>query len=309
MFKAHFLNVGHGDSILVELPERIMLIDIFNGQALDDITKNELFEAYGISQFEVMFKSAEQALLEKGYNIPLTNPIQYIKDRNIGSIFRFVLSHPHMDHMTGLYDLVEKEKVDIWNFWHSGGEFEKPDFKNQTQYREEDWDTYIKLKDSTSSPKNIVNYAGDVGDYWTQDGIEILSPTSSLVDSAVEKNDPNISSYVLLFTHKGHKVVMAGDAGKETWDYIMENHSNKITKINILKAAHHGRDTGFHEEAVKLMNPEYTVVSVGKKPDTDAHNKYRKHTRQKVLSTRYRGNIVFQVDDDGKGSIDWQYNK
>ena len=120
---------------------------------------------------------------------------------------------------------------------------------------------------------------------------------------------------------------MAGDAEKECWDYIIENYSDKISNdivptlyiienysdkisnVNILKAAHHGRDSGFHEEAVKLMNPEYTIVSVGKKPETDAHNKYKKYTREKVLSTRYRGNIIVTIDDDGKGNIDWEYHK
>lgn len=57
------------------------------------------------------------------------------------------------------------------------------------------------------------------------------------------------------------------------------------------------------------MNPEYTIVSVGKKPDTDAHNKYKKYTREKVLSTRYRGNITVTIDDYGNGNIDWQYHK
>lgn len=115
--------------------------------------------------------------------------------------------------------------------------------------------------------------------------------------------------YVLLITYKGFKFVLAGDAEKECWDYIIENYSDKISNVNILKAAHHGRDSGFHEEAVKLMNPEYTIVSVGKKPETDAHNKYKKYTREKVLSTRYRGNIIVTIDDDGKGNIDWEYHK
>lgn len=311
MFKIHFLNVGHGDSILVEFPERVMLVDICNGKSIDDTTKNELLEAYGISCLDLILsnKSPEQALFEKGYNVPLTNPIEYIKDKGIDSIFRFVISHPHMDHMTGLYDLFDLERIQILNFWHSGGEFEKPDFENQTKYKEEDWNTYIKLKNSTSEPKNIVNYAGAKGDYWTQDGIRVLCPTAELVQKAVDENKPNDSSYVLLITHEGYKILLAGDAEKNTWDYIVENYPDEIADIYILKAAHHGRDTGFHEEAVKIMNPTYTVVSVGKKPDNDAHNKYKKYTKEKVLSTRYRGNIIFQVDDNGKGTISWEYNK
>lgn len=308
MLKIHFLNVGHGDCIIIEFPDKTMMIDINNGKTLDETTKNELMESFSINPIEIMLKSFNQVLYEKGYNIPLTNPIEYLSDLEINSIFRFVLSHPHMDHMTGIHDLVNLENIGITNFWHSGVELDTPDF-SKTNYNEDDWDTYLKLKESDQNPKNLVKNAGSVGEYWTDDGIEILCPTDELRTLGVEKDRLNLCSYVLLITYKGFKFILAGDAEKENWDYIVENYSDKISNISILKAAHHGRESGFHEEAVKIMNPEYTIVSVGKKPSTDAHNKYKKYTRKKVLSTRYRGNIKVTIQDNGSGSIDWQFNK
>lgn len=56
MLKIHFLNVGHGDSAIIELPERTMMIDINNGQALDESTKNELMESFSISPIDLIFK-------------------------------------------------------------------------------------------------------------------------------------------------------------------------------------------------------------------------------------------------------------
>ena len=159
MLKIHFLNVGHGDSAIIELPERTMMIDINNGQALDESTKNELMESFSISPIDLIFKSFNEVLLEKGYNIPLTNPIEYLKGLGINSIFRFILSHPHMDHMTGLHDLVNKENVGITNFWHSGVELDTPDF-SKANYNEDDWNTYIELKNSDESPKNLVKMQG-----------------------------------------------------------------------------------------------------------------------------------------------------
>lgn len=307
MFSIHFLNVGHGDCIVIELPQRNMIIDINNGQALDKDTRKELMEAYSITENELLLKSLDKVLFEKGYNVKLTNPIEYINSLGIRSFFRFVLSHPHMDHMTGLNDLINKDDILIENFWHSGVEVDTPDFSKK-MYHKEDWNTYLKLKVSLENPKNLVKEAGDEGNYWTPDGIEILCPTSSLKSAAIEKNKINLCSYVFLLTYKGYKFVLAGDAEKESWDYIIEAYPEKIKNINVLKAAHHGRESGFHEDAVKLMNPEYTIVSVGKKPDTDAHNKYKKYTRQKVLSTRYRGNILVNINSNG-ASINWQYNK
>ena len=79
MFKIHFLNVGHGDCSIIEFPNRNMMIDINNGQALDETTKNELMESFSITPVDLLFKSFTEVLSEKGYNISLTNPIQYIR--------------------------------------------------------------------------------------------------------------------------------------------------------------------------------------------------------------------------------------
>ena len=70
-------------------------------------------------------------------------------------------------------------------------------------------------------------------------------------------------------------------------------------KSDFLKASHHGRDSGYHLDAVKLIAPYITFVSVGRKPDTDASSKYRQQCLR-VASTRYHGNIRLEIHDDGQ---------
>ena len=67
----------------------------------------------------------------------------------------------------------------------------------------------------------------------------------------------------------------------------------------ILKAPHHGRDSGYCDDFVKYVNPDYTIVSVGKKPDSDASTKYKKHTQRRVLSTRMQGTMHLKMYEDG----------
>jgi hypothetical protein len=55
------------------------------------------------------------------------------------------------------------------------------------------------------------------------------------------------------------------------------------------------------------MSPQYTIVSVGKKPETDASNKYRQYC-DNVWSTRWHGNIVLTIQPDGKAVIAPEYN-
>lgn len=67
-----------------------MMIDIINGQAMDKYTKNELMESFLITPIDLISKSFNEALIEKGYNIPLTNPVKHLNDLGVKSIFRFV---------------------------------------------------------------------------------------------------------------------------------------------------------------------------------------------------------------------------
>lgn len=70
-------------------------------------------------------------------------------------IFRFIITHPDMDHMTGLYRMHELEQhTDILNFWHTGfHDFNLADTTDQewdsSPYDKRDWTTYKKLRRAT----------------------------------------------------------------------------------------------------------------------------------------------------------------
>ena len=115
-------------------------------------------------------------------------------------------------------------------------------------------------------------------------------------------------SYILLIKHKGKKIILGGDAEEATWEYLLENYSGELKNIDILKAAHHGRDSGYYQPAVKHMSPTVTIVSVGKKPKPDASNKYRQYC-DNVWSTRWKGNIVFEISDGGEITYTTQYDR
>ena len=56
------------------------------------------------------------------------------------------------------------------------------------------------------------------------------------------------------------------------------------------------------------MNPKFTIVSVGKKPETDASDKYRKYS-ENVWSTRWKGNVEITNDVSGYATITSQYDR
>jgi beta-lactamase superfamily II metal-dependent hydrolase len=197
------------------------------------------------------------------------------------------------------------ENLNVQNVWISENNFENTDLDKK---KCPDWKKYKELREGNDTkPKTLSVLEGNSASFYSEDSIKILSPTEELIKLAEEKNNKNIMSTVLLIEHRGHKIVLGGDAEKDTWDYILENYSDEIKDISILKASHHGRESGYHQEALKQMNPKYTIVSVGEKPEQDASNKYKNYTRDKIYSTRWYGDISVEINKEKKIIIETQY--
>lgn len=303
MLRIHFLNVGHGDCTLIEFPSgNLALVDINNSKVLDEETEAELASinpfGYGL------YKSRGYrgiTLLEKSVAdfVEPVDPVSYLKDKFPGkSIFRFIMTHPDMDHMSGLYRL-GTEGIPIVNFWDTDNKKDVSKSDVYGKYDFNDWETYQTLRMSTDSPKVLKLLKGDQRDFFQQDGIKILSPTKELVEKANQKKSWNLLSYVLLIEYAGHKIILGGDADCEVWESLASENKELLENISILKAPHHGRNSGYCQSAVSIMKPLWTVCSVGKKPSQDAHNKYRNYTQKLVLSTRFRGNIVAEISAGG----------
>ena len=310
-----FLNVGHGDCTVIRHDSgNITVVDINNGGKLDPTTVSELAQQYNVDPLRaLLFKESMTVLLkQKGYSIPLTDPVDFLGTTyQAHPIFRYVQTHPDMDHMRGLV-AVRKSGISIINFWDRDHD-KIPDFQSDSD--RDEWAEYERLRKGENGNKVLRLYRDFKGTYWNEnptgvtggDGIRILHPTPDVESDAKKSGDTNNISYVLLINYRGIKIILGGDAEQEAWDGIVEKYGGEL-KCHVLMASHHGRDSGYHAEAVKLMAPDYTVVSVGKKPDTDASNKYRQYSKN-VWSTRWRGNITLTVDDQGKGTINSEYER
>lgn len=66
-------------------------------------------------------ETRERELIKRAEEL-LTDPLEYY-DSWVGptrDVFRMIVTHPDMDHMTGLYRLHRQEPTkDIVNFWHA----------------------------------------------------------------------------------------------------------------------------------------------------------------------------------------------
>jgi competence protein ComEC len=233
----------------------------------------------------------------------LTDPIQFLKETYPGeSLFRFISTHPDLDHMRGLTNL--DTEIEFTNFWDTNNNKGVTDFWSDAD--KADWKLYQQLR-SASRRKVFVRgdshfaFSKDKNGLPGGDGIEILSPSPEIVGACNTIDSYNNISIVLRVHHAGKTLLLPGDAEDLAWDNMVDTYGSRL-KSDFLKASHHGHDSGYHMEAVRLIAPIITFVSVGKKPATDASSKYRNFCKQ-VASTRYYGNIELRIHDDG--SWEW----
>jgi beta-lactamase superfamily II metal-dependent hydrolase len=233
----------------------------------------------------------------------LTDPIAFMHQNYPGqALWRFVLTHPDLDHMRGIKCLYEN--IGFHNFWDTTHTKELFDFRSDDD--KEDWEFYQQLRTGAFGiyprfyTQGDQHYAFARDEYGNPGGdcIEILSPTPSLVRSCNASKKSNDLSLVLRLWHAGKSILLPGDAEEEAWDTMVSLYGDRL-KSDFLKASHHGRDSGYHLAAVQRIAPLITFVSVGRKPDTDASSKYRGQCQQ-VASTRYHGNITLEIHDDGQ---------
>jgi len=319
MLRVHFLNVGHGDCTVIKHPSgRLTMIDVNSCQQYDRRSEQTIFEeellalqraggggAYGLL---TALKEREKAyeLVNTRAKRELTDPINFMKRMYPGqSLFRFILTHPDLDHMRGLRRL--HEEIGFFNFWDTAND------KSVTSFRSEadkiDWAFYQDIRSAGgkmyTQGDSLYAFAKEWDGRPGGDSIEILSPTREIVGICNTNGRFNDISLVIRVHHASRSVLLPGDVEAATWDSMVMQHGYRL-KSCFLKASHHGRDSGYHSQALRLINPEMTFVSVGQKPATDASSKYRQQC-PKVASTRFYGDIELRVHNNGQ--YEWFVNR
>jgi len=344
MLSVHFLNVGHGDCTIIEHPSgRLTMIDINNSQEydrqsftdfLDERRKRKLNEglaglgvsitphaggAFGLGSLFIppaSLASSRQPVHNAFLDIleaqseaaaELTDPVAFMQRKYPGRrLWRFVLTHPDLDHMRGLKRLYETVGFD--NFWDTSNTKPKPDFRSNAD--REDWEFYQRLRaGSLGVPvRNYVRgnslfaFGCNENGLPGGDNIEILSPFPALVAHCNAAEKSNDLSYILRISHANRSIILPGDAETMAWEQARLLYGRAL-KSDFFKASHHGRDSAYDADTLDLIAPIMTFVSVGRKPATDASRKYREKC-DRVVSTRYYGNIELRIYDNG--ACEWE---
>lgn len=275
----HVLNVGAGACTVVKSPSgHLSMIDVNDGQD------------------QRSYESERSAR-------SLTDPIDWCREVYGSSLFRFILSHPDADHMAGLRRILLGGELSATNFWdlpHTRRRRESDYSNNDAAWQ--DWLAYEGVRqgwdiDGVGWPKRLSPMRGDSRDYWREDGFEVLSPTPELVRAADDKDVYNDASYAIRVRHTTSTVLIASDVEEQGWNDMIDAGLN--LRANVLVASHHGRKSGFSEEAMDEIRPEAVIVSTAKLEAKDDGITDYKRLCNNVFSTRLDGDVHVQMDDSG----------
>ena len=207
-------------------------------------------------------------LIDTGGKVGSTNSIvknitiNILKQKGIKKIDYLILTHGDFDHMGEASIIIDKLKVEKVIF-------------NCGSYNYLEKELIKKL-----NKKNIIYYTCIK---------ELNIGTKLFFLNTKEYNDENNNSIVIYTELNGHKFMFMGDAGIDREKDIIDKYN--ISNIDVLKVGHHGSKTSSSKEFIDVMNPKYSVISVGK------NNRYG-HPNKEVLKI-LEDSKVHRTDKEG----------
>jgi len=311
--RIHVINVGHGDSILVEFPD-----DTENGRRprfglVDAGGEDAAVRTKTFDYLQTFLEYRLEGLPSTAQNDP--NATDYR--------FEFIcLTHPHSDHLFGMMPVLEgfcgdtvPEAMKPKQFWDCGFRY------NSTRYLQ-------VLRFLRDHPQDIQFMRIAAGTEFHYDDAEVLTLAPSIdmrnrYDTyGVEVNDASI---VLKISLGEGIAILTGDAQFDTWGKVCEefprvrhvmyptdsegnldkrdpnaediaflNHANQLN-CQLLKVSHHGSKRGTSFEYVEKLSPAYYAITC------DRNTQYQSNWRNKFPHAITRLIIGEESDvfDDG----------
>ena len=297
MAAIHFLNVLEGDcNIIQHDSNRVSVIDISN--AYNDFDTQEEKSVKASELRRTMHIRTQVPTNKKDYQQKRypDNPIQYLKKIRIREIHRFIITHPDMDHLDGIRDLYND--FIIHNTWDTDNNKYIDLNTPFVGYNKEDWRFYLKIRNNEINTKRWTFYSKQNNLFFSQDDIKALCPTPNLVRNANRCGDYNDSSYVILFTPKKSngrtwKILFAGDSNDRSWEYILANHRDEISNVDVLFAPHHGRDSGRNYDFLKILKPKVTLFGNA----SSKHLAYNCYPQLRITNNQ-AGYIILDISEN-----------
>jgi beta-lactamase superfamily II metal-dependent hydrolase len=219
-----------------------------------------------------------------------------------------LVTHPHDDHVEDIDYLKSylppailcRQKDYDW----------KPILQPQAGEPSENVQTYYDWQQTYSTP--VVEYP-DLGMEMKRFA---LTPTQAERIDNNTQHFLNNSSYVVVITCNGRKLVVAGDNEAAGWKELLENADFReaIAGADFFVTSHHGHQSGFCSALFEVMGKPWINITSEKPGDESVSSSYSSDQYAKGISfngaTRYHlttrkdGSIIVRVTDEGSAYVD-----
>ncbi len=207
VLKVHFLDVGQGDAILIQTPDgKEMLIDGGRDQTV---------------------------LTQLADTLPLFHR----------SLHMVVATHPDLDHIGGLIDVLRTYEVESLLITNNAGDSAAAE-------------TFTSLVNAEQAELYFAQ-AGQSIALGASTTITVLSPFGDV--SMIESNN---SSIVLRVSYGNIDFMLTGDAGVGVEEYLVATYGAGL-ESEVLKLGHHGSRTSTSDAFLTTVQPQVAVVSAG----------------------------------------------
>lgn len=274
-FELHVVDVGQGDAMLVRFS---------NGQTL---------------------------LVDSGPVSGRKNLFSYIDNiffKNFTPHFNYVLlTHSDADHSGNMLEVLNTYSVDAFYrpaIFSQNVEGETTE-SSQKIINSKMYDAIItKLNQLQAGNKTqvVFNAAGLVLENGGLLMAEFLSPNVASYSST------NDYSPIIMLYDNGRKIMLTGDAGELVEQEVLNNYMEYYLSADILKLGHHGSKFSTTQEFLRVVNPDYAFINVGKNsyghPSDEVWARVVLHSQEResglknnVLNTLEHHNFIYHVND------------
>ena len=121
--------------------------------------------------------------------------------------------------------------------------------------------------------------------------IYILYPDNKYISDNINNN-----SIVCKFIYYEYAVLFTGDIQNEVEEYLIKSYGDML-KADLLKIAHHGSNTSSNKNFINLVNPDISIISVGRK------NRYGHPNIETINNLIRYSSLLLRTDMNGQVSI------